>query len=255
MTSDLQEAQIEIACKELRLPGLRQQFRALAREAADKEMDYTYFLRSCLEQELHDRHQKKQRVLLRQAKFPSPKTLADFNFIKAPQLPKMKILKLAEGSFINRHENIICIGNSGAGKSHIAIALGVAVIQAGFRVRFISVMQLLQELKLAEAEYRLPRYLKNWNKINLVILDELGYVPLGDNGKLLFHFISQRYEQGSLIITSNLEFSRWVEVLQDPALTSALLDRLTHHSHILLFEEESYRFRERLARHEKEVLE
>jgi DNA replication protein DnaC len=254
MTLDLLEAQIEIACKELRLPGLRQQFRTLAREAVDKEMDYTYFLRTCLEQEIQERHQKRQQVLLRRAKFPSPKTLADFNFVKTPGLPKMKILKLAEGSFINRHENIICIGKPGAGKSHIAIALGMAAIQAGYRVRFISVMQLVQELQLAEAEYRLPRYLKNWNKINLVILDELGYVPLGDNGKLLFHFISQRYEQGSLIITSNLEFSRWVEVLQDPALTSALLDRLTHHSHILLFEEGSYRLRERIARHESEVL-
>jgi len=255
MNLDLQEAQIEIACKELRLPGLRQQFRNLAREALDKEMDYTYFLRACLEQEIHDRHQKRQRVLLRQAKFPSPKTLADFNFTKAPQLPKMKILKLAEGSFINRHENIICIGKAGTGKSHIVVALGMAALQSGYRVRFITVMQLLQELQLAEAEYRLPRYLKTWDKVDLAILDEFGYVPLGDNGKLLFHFISQRYEHGSLIITSNLEFSRWVEVLKDPALTSALLDRLTHHSHILLFEGESYRFRERLTNleHEREV--
>ena len=252
MTLDLQEAQIEIACKELKLPGLRQQFRALAREAVDKEMDYVYFLRACLEQELHDRHQKKQRALLRQAKFPSPKTLADFDFTKAPQLPKMKILKLAEGAFVKRHENVFCIGKVGTGKSHIAVALGMAVLQAGYRVRFTTVMQLLQELQLAEAEYRLPRYLKTWDKIDLVILDELGYVPLGDNGKLLFHFISRRYEQGSLIITSNLEFSRWVEVLQDPALTSALLDRLTHHSHILLFEGESYRFRERLTHLENE---
>jgi DNA replication protein DnaC len=109
-------------------------------------------------------------------------------------------------------------------------------------------MQLLQELQLAESEYRLPRYLKARNKVDLVILDELGYVSLGDAGKLLFHFISKRYEEGSLLITSNLEFSRWVEVLVDPALTSALLDRLTHHSHILLFEGESYRFRESLSR-------
>ena len=247
MLSDIQEAQIEIACKELRLPGLRQQFKALVREAVDQEMDYALFLRTCLDQEVHDRHQKKQQTLLRQAKFPSLKTLIDFDFTKAPQLPKMKVLKLADGAFVKRRENIICIGKAGTGKSHIGVAIGMAVIQMGYRVRFISVMQLLQELQLAEAEYRLPRYLKVWNKVDLVILDELGYVPLGDNGKLLFHFISQRYEQGSLIITSNLEFSRWVEVLHDPALTSALLDRLTHHSHILLFEGESYRFRESLA--------
>lgn len=255
MISDILGAQIEISCKELRLPGLRQQFRTLVREATDQEMDYSQFLKVCLEQELHDRHQKKQQTLLRQAKFPSIKTVADFDFTKAPQLPKAKILKLAEAEFVKHKENVLCIGKAGTGKSHISIALGIGALQMGFRVRFISIMQLLQELQLAESEYRLPRYLKNWNKIDLVILDELGYVPLGDNGKLLFHFISQRYEQGSLIITSNLEFSRWVEVLTDPALTSALLDRLTHHSHILLFEGESYRFRESLARQELGVRE
>jgi DNA replication protein DnaC len=104
------------------------------------------------------------------------------------------------------------------------------------------------------SEYRLPKYLKAWSKIDLVILDELGYVPLGDGGKLLFHFISKRYEEGSLLITTNLEFSRWLEVLNDPALTAALLDRLTHHSHILLFEGESYRFRESLARRQEKLL-
>ena len=206
-----------------------------------------------MEQEIQERQQKKYSALLRQAKFPSPKTLADFDFTKAPDLPKMKILNLAECAFVNRRENVICIGKAGTGKSHIAIALGMAALQMNLRVRFISVMQLLQELQLAEAEYRLPRYLKTWNKIDLVILDELGYVPLGESGKLLFHFISHRYEQGSLIITSNLEFSRWIEVFIDPALTSALLDRLTHHAHIILFEGESYRFRESLAAKSQEV--
>lgn len=128
----------------------------------------------------------------------------------------------------------------------------MGALQEGHRVRFTSVMQLIQELQLAQAEFRLPRYLKGWNKYDLVILDELGYVPLGEGGKLLFQFISQRYERGSLVITSNLEFSRWVEVFGDPALTTALMDRLTHHSHILLFDGPSFRLRERLSQDERE---
>jgi len=103
---------------------------------------------------------------------------------------------------------------------------------------------------LAEKEYSLPKYLRSWNKFDLVICDELGYVPVGEGGKLLFQFISHRYELGSLIITTNLEFSRWVEVFSDPALTTALLDRITHHSHILLFDGESYRFKESIQRRE-----
>jgi len=245
---DITEAQIELSCKLLRLPGLRQQFRALVREATERNLNSTQFLKICLEQEIHDRQLKKQQILLRQAKFPAKKTLADFDFTKIPQLPKNKILKLADSEYVKRKENIICIGRAGTGKTHISIALGMEALQKGFRVRFISVMQLLQEIQLAEAEFRLPRYLRAWNRIDLVILDELGYLPLGEQGKLLFHFISQRYETGSLIITSNLEFSRWVEVLPDPALTSALLDRLTHHSNVILFDGESHRFRESLAR-------
>ncbi len=248
MSLDITEAQIELSCKLLRLPGLKQQFRALVREANERNLNCSQFLKLCLEQEIHDRQVKKQQILLRQAKFPAEKTLADFDFTKIPQLPKNKILKLADSEYVKRKENIICIGRAGTGKSHISIALGMEALQKGFRVRFISVMQLLQEIQLAEAEFRLPRYLKAWNRVDLVILDELGYLPLGEQGKLLFHFISQRYETGSLIITSNLEFSRWVEVLHDPALTSALLDRLTHHSNIILFDGESYRFRESLAR-------
>ena len=253
MIPEILEAQIEIGCKELRMPGLRRHFRNLVREAEEQQMEYASFLKVVLDQEIQERHQKRHNMLLRQAKFPSPKTLADFDFTKAPGLPKMKILKLAEGMFVKRRENIICTGKAGTGKTHIAISLGMAALQMNLRVRFIPVMQLVQELQLAAAEYRLPRYLKTWNKIELVILDELGYVPLGEAGKLLFHFISQRYEQGSLIITSNLEFSRWVETFDDPALTSALLDRLTHHAHIIVFDGESYRFRESLASKEQEM--
>ena len=242
------EVRIDLACGQLRMTGLEQHYHDLVRDAADSNMDHLKFLAACLEQEVHKRQELKQLSLLRQAKFPMPKTLQEFEFSKIPKLPKMKVEQLAQGAFVTRRENVICIGKTGRGKSHIAIALGMGAMQEGHRVRFVSVMQLIQELQLAQSEYRLPRYLKSWNKYDLVILDELGYVPLGEGGKLLFQFISSRYETGSLIITSNLEFSRWVEVFGDPAITAALLDRLTHHSHILLFDGDSHRFRERLAK-------
>lgn len=247
MSKTVIEARIDLACGQLHMTGLEQQYSELVREAVDQNMDHLTFLVACLEQEVQKRRQLKQLSLMRQVKFPMPKTLQDFQFSKIPRLPKMKIEQLAQGGFVTRSENVVCIGKTGRGKSHIAIAIAMGAMQEGHRVRFISVMQLIQELALAESEYRLPRYLKSWNKYGLVVLDELGYVPLGEGGKLLFQFISSRYETGSLIITSNLEFSRWVEVFGDPAITAALLDRLTHHSHILLFDGESYRFNERLA--------
>ena len=247
MSGAVIQARIEIACGQLRLTSLLRHYPELLRDALDQNADHLEFLASCLEHEVSKKQEHKQLLLLRQAKFPKPKTLQEFDFTHIPKLPKMKVNQLAQGTFIPRRENVICIGRPGTGKSHIAIAIGMGAMLEGYRIRFTSVMQLIQELQLAQSEYRLPRYLKSWNKYELVILDELGYVPLGEGGKLLFQFISQRYEQGSLIITSNLEFSRWSDVFGDPALTTALLDRLTHHSHILLFEAESYRFRQKLG--------
>jgi len=154
------------------------------------------------------------------------------------------VLQLAKGEFIKKKENVILLGNPGTGKTYVAIGLGMATIAAGYRVRFIPAINLAQELLQAEQEYRLPKYLKAWKKVDLVIVDELGYLNLGPGAPLLFQFCASRYETGSMLITTNLEFSRWTEVFQDATLTGALLDRLTHHAHILLFKGESYRFRQ-----------
>ena len=181
---------------------------------------------------------------MNQARFPAVKTLESFDFTALPDLPKPEVLALAQGDFIKRKENVVCLGNSGTGKTHIGIALGVAAIAAGYRVRFVQVMNLAQELLQANSEYRLPKYLKTWQKVDLVICDELGYIELGPGGPLLFQFLAERYERGSVLVTSNLEFSRWGEVFGDATLTAALLDRLTHHAHILLFNGQSYRFKE-----------
>lgn len=243
-TTDPAQALLDLYCRELKLPGLRQAAPAVAREAIEANQSYTAFLASCLAQELTSRREHRLTHRLAQARFPAPKTLESFDFLAVPDLPKAKVLTLATGAFIRAHENVICLGNPGTGKTHTAIGMALGCIQAGARVRFITAVALTQELLAAQQEYRLPRYLKSWQSVDLVVLDELGYLGLGPGGPLLFQFCAERYERGSLLITSNLDFSRWVEVFGDPSLTAALLDRLTHHAHVLLFRGESYRFRE-----------
>lgn len=244
MAEEIYAAMIELHCKELKMPGLRRAYEALAREAMDSNHSMLRFLSACLSEEITSRQQSRLQAYTQQAKFPTQKTIQDFDFTAIPSLPKTKILSLAEGQFIRDKENVVCMGGSGTGKTHLSIALGYAAVAAGYRVRFIPVMQLVQELLQAENEYRLPRYLRTWDKFDLVILDELGYVSLAQGGPLLFQFCADRYEKGSILITTNLEFARWTDVFHDVTLTTALLDRLTHRSHILLFEGESYRFRE-----------
>ena len=243
-TTDPAQALMDLYCRELKLPGLRKAAPAVAREAAEANQSYTAFLTTCLAQELTSRREHRLANRLAQARFPAPKTLESFDFLAVPDLPKAKVLTLATGAFIRAHENVICLGNPGTGKTHTAIGLALGCIQAGARVRFITAVALAQELLAAQQDYRLPRYLKSWQNVDLVVIDELGYLGLGPGGPLLFQFCAERYERGSLLITSNLDFSRWIEVFGDPSLTAALLDRLTHHAHVLLFRGESYRFRE-----------
>lgn len=243
-TTDATQGLIEVYCRELKLPGLRRSYQAVARDAATEGQSYLTFLVGCLAQEIECRKRNRLADHLREARFPVVKTLEDFEFMALPRLPKLKVIALADGSFIRAHENVICLGSPGTGKTHIAIGLGIAAIQAGYRVRFVNAVTLAQELLQAQQEYRLPKCLKSWQTFDLVLLDELGYLGLGPGGPLLFQFCADRYERGSLAITSNLDFSRWVEVFGDAALTAALLDRLTHHSHVLLFEGPSHRFQE-----------
>ena len=244
VTSDATQALIEVYCRELKLAGLRQNYQAVARDAANNGQSYLTFLSGCLAQEIESRKRNRLAGHLREARLPVVKTLERFDFLALPRLPKLKVMALADGAFIRAHENVICLGSPGTGKTHVAIGLGLAAIQAGYRVRFVNAVTLAQELLQAQQEYRLPRCLKSWQTFDLVILDELGYLGLGPGGPLLFQFCADRYERGSLAITSNLDFSRWVEVFGDAALTAALLDRLTHHSHVLLFEGPSHRFQE-----------
>ncbi len=239
-----QEVAIDEATQTLKMPGLRKVFREKAREAIETGLSPLGYLGECLEAEVSSRKENEIRRRLSEARFPVVKTLETFDFTALPSLSREKIRLLSEGRAWTERENVLLVGQVGTGKTHIAIALGLEAIKSGARVRFVTAPALIQELLLAEKEARLSRALKQWSRFDLVIIDELGYVSLGPGGPLLFQFCSDRYERGSLLITSNLEFSRWSEVFGDPSLTTALLDRLTHHSHVLVFQGESYRFRE-----------
>ena len=182
---------------------------------------------------------------IKAAKFPATKSLDSFDFKAIPSLNKPLVMELARCEFIDRRENVIALGPSGTGKTHIALGLGLAACQKGMKVRFITAASLVHELIEAADERRLQRLQKQLTSQDLLIIDELGFVPLSKTGaELLFEVISQRYERGSIIITSNLPFDEWTEVFGAERLTGAILDRLTHHVHILEMNGDSFRLRQ-----------
>ena len=240
---------LEAYLKKLKMPQAAKTYESLAREASDNNLDYEGYLLGVLEQEVHQRESNRIQRGIRQASFPVIKTLEGFDFKAIPSISKPKLLKLMQGEYIKKRENIILVGSSGVGKTHIAISLGYEACRQGMRVKFYTAAGLINELLAAQQEYRLSRLEKQWLMPHLVILDELGYVPFSTVGsELLFQFCSSRYERGSLIITTNLEFPKWTEVLGDEQMTAALLDRLTHNAHILNINGDSYRFKQALAK-------
>ena len=182
---------------------------------------------------------------IKAAKFPATKSLDSFDFKAIPSLNKALTMELARCEFVLRRENVIALGPSGTGKTHIALGLGLAACQKGLKVRFTTAAALVHELVEAVDERRLQRLQKTLASQDLLIIDELGFVPLSKTGaELLFEIISQRYERGSIIVTSNLPFDEWTEVFGSERLTGAILDRLTHHVHILEMNGESFRLRQ-----------
>ena len=235
--------------KRLRLPTVAQHYTALAREAAERNLPYEAYLLALLEQESAAREENQRQQRLRQATFPIRKTLDTFAFHRIPGLNKNKVLSLAQGEFVARRENVLLIGNSGTGKSHIMTALGVEMVQQGNKVKFTTAHALVEELLLAREEHRLLAMEKQWMKYDVVLCDELGYVPFSKTGgELLFQFFSSRHERRSTMVTTNLEFGEWVTVFGDEKMTAALLDRMTHRAHILLMNGDSYRFHQSLQR-------
>lgn len=228
--------------KALKLPTFLREYDRLAKQCAQEGTDFpTYLLRLC-EQELIDRERRLIERRIRAARFPTVKSLDSFDFTAIPSLHKTLVLELARCEYITRRDNVIALGNSGTGKTHIALGLGLAACQKGLSVGFTTAAAVVHELMEARDEKRLRRMQKQLAAYRLLIIDELGFVPLSKVGaELLFEVFSQRYEQGSVFVTSNLPFDEWPEVFGSERLTGALLDRLTHHVHILEMNGDSYR--------------
>ena len=206
---------------------------------------YPRYLLRMAELELLDRERRATERRIWQAKFPVTKSMDSFDFLAMPTLNKAMVLELARCEFLTRRENVLLLGNSGTGKTHIALALGLAACQQGHRVRFTTAAALVHELIEARDERKLLRFQKQIASYELLIVDELGFMPLSKTGaELLFEMLSQRYERGSTMLTSNLPFAEWTEVLGSERLTGALLDRLTHHVHILEMNGDSYRLKQ-----------
>ena len=231
--------------KALKMPTILSECEKVAARCAKENVDHLGFLLQLCELELLDRERRAAERRLKAAKFPAPKTLETFDFKAQPSLNKLLVLELMRCEYIDKRENILLVGNSGTGKTHVATALAMAACGGGKRVRFFRVTELVTQLMEAREERQLARMRSGLSKLDLLVLDELGYVPASKIGaELLFDVISTAYERTSLIVTTNLPFENWTEVLGSERLTGATLDRLTHRCHILETRGDSYRLRE-----------
>ena len=245
---NLQHQQIHTLCEELKLPALQSHWPALAQRIADTQGSFADFLLLALQGEQAARMERTRQALLKIATLPAIKSLEAYDFNFASGAPKTQIQELASLSFIERAENIVLLGPSGVGKSHLALALAYKAITAGIKTRFITAADLMIQLAAANAQGRLKGY---FNRAilgpKLLVVDELGYLPFGrEQANLFFNVVAKRYERGSMILTSNLPFTQWASTLaDDQTLTAALLDRLLHHAHIVQITGESYRLKDK----------
>jgi DNA replication protein DnaC len=231
--------------KALRVPTMHAECEKVAARCAQDNVDHLGFLLQLCELELLDRERRAAGRRLKAAKFPNYKTLEDFDFEVQPSLNRVLIAELTRCEYIDRRETVILVGNPGTGKTHVATALAIEACERGKKVRFWRVTELVTQLMEAREERQLMRMKGQLAKLDLLVLDELGYVPTSKLGaELLFDVISTAYERTSVMVTTNLPFEQWTEVLGNERLTGAVLDRLTHRCHILEATGESYRLRD-----------
>lgn len=230
----------------LKLDYLAPQLDAVCEQAAQQELDYKRFLGQALNLEWQGRYQRGIETRLRQARLPWLKTLEQFDFDFQPSLDRRQVRELAGLSFVERAHNVVILGPPGVGKTHLSVALGFKAVEAGYSVLFLTLETLMTRLSRADAENRLEQTLKQLTYPKLLIIDELGYLPLTRfEASLFFRLIVRRYERASLIITSNKSFLDWGEIFNDHVLATAILDRLLHHSTTLNIKGESFRLKEK----------
>lgn len=233
--------------KELKLGAILRQYPSLVRQAREEGQDYEEFLLALAELEIQVRQENRLKRRVRDARFPLVKTLEQFHYESAPGLDKRVIRELTEGQYIREHQNVIFLGKTGTGKTHLAISLGIEACRLGIRSRFVTGSELVNELIESRSEQALSRTIQRYARYGLLIVDELGYVPFSKEGsQLLFQVLADRYERGSVIVTTNLGFADWTQLFGDLTLTAALLDRLTHKACIINCNWESYRLKESL---------
>lgn len=238
--------ELEILLDKLKMDHLEAQLDAVCEQAAQQELDYKTFLSQALEAEWQGRYRRGIEARLRQARFPWIKTLEQFDFDFQPSLDRKQVRELSGLSFVERAHNVVVLGPPGVGKTHLAISLGVKAVEAGYSVLFMSLETLMTRLTKALNENRLERSLQQLTYPKVLIVDEIGYLPLSRlEASLFFRLVVRRYERASLIITSNKSFLDWGETFNDPILATAILDRLLHYSTTLNIKGESYRLKEK----------
>lgn len=242
--SSLTDATVQTYCRALRLPTVGTQFERLAHDALRTHQSHTSYLASLLGAEVEERERHTVERRIQEARLPRFKTLDEFDFAAAPHIPAPLIHTLAEGAYLDQAEPVLLIGDSGTGKTHLASGLAIAACQQKKRVRFVTVAGLVNDLVEAQHHSLLGRALARWSRYDLLVLDEVGYVPFAQVGaELLFQVVSERAERATLIITTNLPFSEWTQVFPNPRLCKALLDRITDRAHIIETGTDSYRFK------------
>lgn len=241
------DTKIDELCKELKLSTLIDNYHKLSTTAAKENWKYIQFLHEALKLEVDNRINRLKSTMLKFAGFPAIKTLEEFDYNFTVGVNRKQIEELATLSFIKKNENIILLGQSGVGKTHLAIALAYKAVQSRFKVKFTSIADLLSNANRAKRDKKYDAFLKSIINPSILIIDEIGYFNMSkEEANHFFQIISKRYEKGSTILTSNLVFSQWAQIFGgDKVVTTAILDRILHHSHIINIQGESYRLKEK----------